>query len=55
MQVGGSEKAYLAAKPIFLSMGKSTVHCGGAGNGSVSFEHGDTTFSKFYNTLIQKF
>ena len=36
MQVGGSEEAYLAAEPLFLSMGKSTVYCGGAGNGSVS-------------------
>lgn len=37
MQVGGSEEAYLAAKPLLLAMGKSTVYCGGAGNGSVSF------------------
>lgn len=36
MQVGGSEKAYLAAKPLFLSMGKNTIYCGEAGNGSVS-------------------
>ena len=35
-QVGGSEEAYLAAKPLFLSMGKNTVYCGGAGNGSVN-------------------
>ncbi|KAF3450286.1 hypothetical protein FNV43_RR06366 [Rhamnella rubrinervis] len=34
--VGGSEEAYLAAKPLFLSMGKSTVYCGGAGNGSAA-------------------
>jgi hypothetical protein len=35
-QVGGSEEAFLAAKPLFLSMGKSTIYCGGAGSGSVS-------------------
>uniref|UniRef100_A0A5B7BF25 3-hydroxyisobutyrate dehydrogenase n=1 Tax=Davidia involucrata TaxID=16924 RepID=A0A5B7BF25_DAVIN len=34
--VGGSEEAYLAAKPLFLSMGKNTIYCGGAGNGSVA-------------------
>ncbi|KAH7568466.1 hypothetical protein JRO89_XS06G0003400 [Xanthoceras sorbifolium] len=33
--VGGSEDAYLAAKPLFLSMGRNTIYCGGAGNGSV--------------------
>jgi hypothetical protein len=35
-QVGGSEEAFLAAKSLFLSMGKSTIYCGGAGSGSVS-------------------
>lgn len=34
--VGGSEEAYLAAKPLFLSMGKNTIYCGGAGNGSAA-------------------
>lgn len=34
--VGGSEKAYLAAKPLFLSMGKNTIYCGEAGNGSAA-------------------
>ncbi|PON35081.1 3-hydroxyisobutyrate dehydrogenase [Parasponia andersonii] len=34
--VGGPEEAYLAAKPLFLSMGKNTVYCGGAGNGSAA-------------------
>lgn len=34
-QVGGSEEAFLAAKPLFLSMGKSAIYCGGAGTGSV--------------------
>ncbi|KAL5577405.1 hypothetical protein UlMin_019104 [Ulmus minor] len=34
--VGGSEEAYLAAKPLFLAMGKNTVYCGGAGNGSAA-------------------
>ncbi|KAM7258225.1 hypothetical protein ACFE04_013966 [Oxalis oulophora] len=34
--VGGSEDAYLAAKPIFLSMGKNTIHCGGSGTGSAA-------------------
>ncbi|KAG2689463.1 hypothetical protein I3760_09G139400 [Carya illinoinensis] len=33
--VGGSEEAYLAAKPLLLSMGKNTIYCGKAGNGSV--------------------
>lgn len=36
VKVAGSEEAYMAAKPLFLSMGKNTVYCGGAGNGSVS-------------------
>lgn len=36
-QVGGPEESYNAAKTLFLSMGKSSVYCGGAGNGSVSF------------------
>ncbi|KAL9224844.1 hypothetical protein vseg_000840 [Gypsophila vaccaria] len=34
--VGGPEEAYLAAKPLFLSMGRAPIHCGGAGNGSVA-------------------
>lgn len=34
--VGGSEEAYLAAKPLFSSMGKSTIYCGGAGSGSAA-------------------
>lgn len=37
VKVGGSEDAYMAAKPLFLTMGKNTVYCGGAGNGSVSY------------------
>lgn len=36
MQVGGMEEAYIAAKPLFLSMGKNTIYCGGTGNGAVS-------------------
>lgn len=35
IQVGGSEEAYLAAKPLFLLMGKNTIYCGGTGTGSV--------------------
>jgi 3-hydroxyisobutyrate dehydrogenase-like beta-hydroxyacid dehydrogenase len=35
-QVGGSREAFLAAKSLFLSMGKSTIYCGEAGSGSVS-------------------
>ncbi|KAI3919397.1 hypothetical protein MKW92_050722 [Papaver armeniacum] len=31
-----SEDAYLSASPLFLSMGKSTIYCGGAGNGSAA-------------------
>ncbi|XP_004486468.1 probable 3-hydroxyisobutyrate dehydrogenase, mitochondrial isoform X1 [Cicer arietinum] len=34
--VGGSEEALLSAKPLFLSMGKSTIYCGGAGSGSAA-------------------
>uniref|UniRef100_A0A2P2JKL0 3-hydroxyisobutyrate dehydrogenase n=2 Tax=Rhizophora mucronata TaxID=61149 RepID=A0A2P2JKL0_RHIMU len=34
--VGGSEDAYLAAKPLFLSMGRNAIYCGGAGNGSAA-------------------
>ncbi|XP_065847144.1 probable 3-hydroxyisobutyrate dehydrogenase, mitochondrial isoform X2 [Euphorbia lathyris] len=34
--VGGSEEAYLAAKPLFLSMGKNTIYCGAAGTGSAA-------------------
>ncbi|WCJ24332.1 3-hydroxyisobutyrate dehydrogenase mitochondrial [Euphorbia peplus] len=34
--VGGSEEAYLAAKPLFLSMGKNTMYCGAAGTGSAA-------------------
>uniref|UniRef100_A0A2N9J8V3 3-hydroxyisobutyrate dehydrogenase n=1 Tax=Fagus sylvatica TaxID=28930 RepID=A0A2N9J8V3_FAGSY len=34
--VGGSEDAFLAAKPLFLSMGKNTIYCGKAGNGSAA-------------------
>ncbi|KAH9796042.1 putative 3-hydroxyisobutyrate dehydrogenase [Citrus sinensis] len=34
--VGGSEDAYQAAKPLFLSMGKNTIYCGGAGNGAAA-------------------
>ncbi|KAH8518287.1 hypothetical protein H0E87_000222, partial [Populus deltoides] len=36
MVVGGSEDAYLAAKPLFLSMGKNAIYCGGAGTGSAA-------------------
>ncbi|XP_042454940.1 probable 3-hydroxyisobutyrate dehydrogenase, mitochondrial isoform X1 [Zingiber officinale] len=31
--VGGMEEAYIAAKPLFSSMGKNTIYCGGNGNG----------------------
>ncbi|KAK9267348.1 hypothetical protein L1049_009772 [Liquidambar formosana] len=34
--VGGSEDIYLASKPLFLSMGKNTIYCGGSGNGSAA-------------------
>ncbi|XP_020698937.2 probable 3-hydroxyisobutyrate dehydrogenase, mitochondrial isoform X1 [Dendrobium catenatum] len=34
--VGGIEDAYLAAKPLFLAMGKNTVYCGGPGNGAAA-------------------
>ncbi|KAI6678520.1 hypothetical protein NL676_039316 [Syzygium grande] len=41
--VGGSEEAYLAAKLLLLSMGKSTIYCGGVGNGLAA---------KIYNNLV---
>ncbi|XP_059435502.1 probable 3-hydroxyisobutyrate dehydrogenase, mitochondrial isoform X3 [Corylus avellana] len=34
--VGGSEEAYQAANPLFLSMGKNTIYCGKTGNGSAA-------------------
>ncbi|XP_031129427.1 probable 3-hydroxyisobutyrate dehydrogenase, mitochondrial isoform X3 [Ipomoea triloba] len=34
--VGGSEEAYIAANPLFLSMGKNSIYCGGSGNGSTA-------------------
>ncbi|KAL6561906.1 hypothetical protein OROGR_002913 [Orobanche gracilis] len=34
--VGGSEEAYRFAKPLFLSMGKNVIYCGGPGNGSTA-------------------
>ncbi|XP_020518698.1 probable 3-hydroxyisobutyrate dehydrogenase, mitochondrial isoform X5 [Amborella trichopoda] len=34
--VGGPEEAYLAAKPLFLAMGKHTIYCGGSGTGSAA-------------------
>ncbi|CAL0309191.1 unnamed protein product [Lupinus luteus] len=34
--VGGSEEAFLAAKSVFFSMGKSAIYCGGAGSGSAA-------------------
>ncbi|KAJ3679357.1 hypothetical protein LUZ60_017368 [Juncus effusus] len=34
--VGGLEEAYIAAKPLLLSMGKNTIYCGGSGNGSAA-------------------
>ncbi|KAM7524835.1 hypothetical protein LguiA_014737 [Lonicera macranthoides] len=34
--VGGLEEAYVAAKPLFHTMGKNTIYCGGAGNGSAA-------------------
>ncbi|OIS96832.1 PREDICTED: probable 3-hydroxyisobutyrate dehydrogenase, mitochondrial isoform X1 [Nicotiana attenuata] len=34
--VGGTEEAYTAAKPLFLSMGKNSIYCGGSGNGATA-------------------
>lgn len=34
--VGGSEEAYKYARPLFLSMGKNIIYCGGPGNGSTA-------------------
>ncbi|XP_077243880.1 6-phosphogluconate dehydrogenase family protein isoform X2 [Tasmannia lanceolata] len=34
--VGGLEEAYLAAKSLFLAMGKFTIYCGGNGNGAAA-------------------
>ncbi|CAL8148386.1 unnamed protein product [Prunus armeniaca] len=52
--VGGSEDAYLAAKSLFLSMGKNTVFCGGPGNGSVS-SHVFTAPKILYLQLSENF
>lgn len=54
LQVGGSEEAYLAAKSLFLSMGKNTVFCGGPGNGSVS-SHVYTAPKILYLQLSENF
>ncbi|XP_074272467.1 putative 3-hydroxyisobutyrate dehydrogenase, mitochondrial isoform X2 [Silene latifolia] len=34
--VGGPEEAFKAAESLFLSMGRASIYCGGAGNGSVA-------------------
>ncbi|XP_041996053.1 probable 3-hydroxyisobutyrate dehydrogenase, mitochondrial [Salvia splendens] len=34
--VGGSEEAYRSARPLFLSMGKNVIYCGGPGTGSAA-------------------
>ncbi|KAL5731620.1 3-hydroxyisobutyrate dehydrogenase [Ranunculus cassubicifolius] len=34
--VGGLEEVYVAAKSLFLSMGKNTIYCGSSGNGSAA-------------------
>lgn len=34
--VGGAEEAYAAAEPLFHSMGRNSIYCGGPGNGSVA-------------------
>ncbi|KAL2945370.1 putative 3-hydroxyisobutyrate dehydrogenase mitochondrial [Bienertia sinuspersici] len=34
--VGGTQEAYRVAEPLFLSMGRASIYCGGAGNGSVA-------------------
>jgi 3-hydroxyisobutyrate dehydrogenase len=34
--VGGPEDAYLAARPILQSMGRTSIYCGGSGNGSAA-------------------
>lgn len=34
--VGGTQEAYQEAEPLFLSMGRASIYCGGAGNGSVA-------------------
>lgn len=34
--VGGPDKAFATAKPVLEKMGKSIVHCGGAGNGQAA-------------------
>ncbi|MQM14820.1 hypothetical protein Taro_047755, partial [Colocasia esculenta] len=31
--VGGLQEAFLAARPLFLAMGRNTVYCGASGNG----------------------
>ncbi|XP_018509161.1 probable 3-hydroxyisobutyrate dehydrogenase, mitochondrial isoform X1 [Brassica rapa] len=34
--VGGPKDAYLAARPILESMGRTSIYCGGSGNGSAA-------------------
>lgn len=34
--VGGLEEAYLEARPLFLTMGKNAIYCGGTGNGAAA-------------------
>lgn len=52
-QVGGSEEAFLASKPLFLSMGKSAIYCGKAGSGSVSYilEISTSNFPMLYSWI----
>ncbi|XP_074560032.1 putative 3-hydroxyisobutyrate dehydrogenase, mitochondrial isoform X2 [Curcuma longa] len=52
--VGGMEEAYIAAKPLFSSMGKNTIYCGGNGNGAVSlllFLYSSCEAAKLCNNL----
>ncbi|XLR30228.1 hypothetical protein S83_058128, partial [Arachis hypogaea] len=46
--VGGSEEAFVAAKPLVFSMGKGAICCGGVGNGS-SLGVASSTLSKIFN------
>ncbi|KAJ4945402.1 hypothetical protein NE237_014184 [Protea cynaroides] len=60
--VGGLQEAYLAAKPLFLSMGNCTIYCGGNENGvaaricynlamAIGFKYDGNSFDNGTNAL----
>ncbi|KAJ4949800.1 hypothetical protein NE237_032635 [Protea cynaroides] len=45
--VGSLQEAYLAAEPLFLSMGNHTIYCGGNGNGAATRICNNLTMTEF--------